>query len=63
METITRSKLEIKAEISRINEEIANWERTMNDYRLMQTGEFNKYEIKCEIAGLIKERNSLLSEL
>jgi hypothetical protein len=65
METITKTKnkFEIEKQILELNEEISNLERTRNDYRLLQTGEFDRNELYWEIQGLIKDRNQLLAQL
>lgn len=63
MATETTTKLEIKKEIHDLNLQIENNQRLMHDYRMLQTGEFNKEEIKVETENLIKERNQLLTLL
>ena len=59
----TKERLDLEKEIKSLNEEIANLERTRNDYRLLQSGEFDRNELYWEIQGLIKERNQLLAQI
>jgi hypothetical protein len=61
MATLTLSKFEIQKEIHDLNIQIENNQRLMNDYRSLQTGDFNKEEIREENKSLIMERNQLLA--
>ena len=60
MESLTKSRIEILKEINDLNIQIESNTRLMNDYRLMQTGDFDRNEIKRENEELKKERNQLL---
>jgi hypothetical protein len=62
-ETTGMGDADIKREIKDLNIQIENNLRLMNDYRLMQTGDFNKEEIREENKQLILERNQLISML
>ena len=63
MEIITKSKMEIQREIHSLNVQIENNTRLLNDYRALQTGEFDKNEIRQENENIKLERNQLLSLL
>ena len=63
MGILTKSKVEIRKEINELNQIIENNFRLMHDYRLLQTGEFDKNEIRQENEDLKLERNKLISLL
>ena len=59
----TKQQIEILKEIKELNDEIKNLEFIRNDYKSLQSEQYDRNQLYWEIQGLIKERNQLLSQL